>query len=405
MKNTKRKKQVEENTSIFEKEAIEGLRLGKSLEEIFSPLIGKILNKSMECEMEEHLSKEDIPNRRNGKIPKQIRSSYGKIEVETPRDRNSTFEPVILPKRQRYIGDGFENKIISLYGLGLGYNDICEHVEKMYRTLISPSTITAITDKIIPEIKLWQSRPLESVYAIVYMDAIHYKVKTDGAIVKKATYCLIGINKEGIKELLGLYIGENEGAKYWLNILTDIKNRGVQDILIACIDNLKGFAEAIQTVFPKTEVQLCIIHQIRNSFKYISHKDRNDVTIMLKAIYKAINIEEAEVALNDFKDKWDKKYPSIGKSWTENWDRLMVYMKYPAEIRKLIYTTNIIEGFHRQLRKVTKSKGVFMSDMALLKQLYLIQLNITEKWTKSINDWNTIYSYLNIYFYNRLNNN
>jgi transposase-like protein len=357
----------------------------------------------MECELDEHLLKEtEAPNRRNGKMRKHLRSNYGKIKVETPRDRNGSFEPIILPKRQRYIGDGFEQKVISLYGLGLSYEDICEHVEKMYGTLISPSTITAITDKIIPDIKAWQSRPLESVYAIVYMDAIHYKVKENGMIASKAIYCLIGVKKEGIKDLLGIYLGENEGAKYWLNILNELKNRGVKDILIACIDNLKGFAEAIETVFPKTEVQLCVIHQIRNSFKYVSRNDLKDVTMMLKGIYKAATNKDAELALKELKEKYNKKYPSIIRSWTENWDRLMAYLKYPEEIRRIIYTTNIIEGFNRQLRKVTKTKGVFLSEMALLKQLYLIQLNVTSKWTQSIKNWKTIYSHLNIYFDNRL---
>ena len=284
----------------------------------------------------------------------------------------------------------------------MSYSDICKHLEELYGLSVSPSTLSAITDRIIDEVKAWQSRPLETVYPFVWLDAIHYKVKEDGAIKTKAVYCLLGVNREGVKDLLGLYLSENEGSRFWLSVLTDIQARGVKDILIACIDNLRGFAEAIESVFPKTEVQLCIVHQIRSSTRFVNYKDSRKVMASLKQVYKAPTKEEAERNLLLLQQEWNNKYPMMIKSWLTNWDRLSNYFKYPQEIRKIIYTTNIIESFHSQLRKVTKSKRVFSSDMSLLKLLYLVQGNLKEDWESPMHGWKTTYAQMAILFEERM---
>ena len=286
----------------------------------------------------------------------------------------------------------------------MSYKDICSHLEELYGLTVSPATLSSITDKVIEEVKQWQSRELESVYPFIWLDAIHYKVRENGSIVTKAVYCIIGINREGIKDLLGLYIGENEGARFWLKVISDIQSRGVKDIFIACIDNLKGFAEAIQSVFPETEVQLCVVHQIRNSTKYIPYKEKGAVIASLKEVYKAANLQKAEMALNQLEIQWGSKYPAMVKSWLNNWERLSNYFKYPEDIRRIIYTTNIIESFHSQLRKVTKTKRVFSSDMSLLKLLYLIFNNLKVGWTGKPFGWNQTSSQLFIIFENRMNN-
>jgi putative transposase len=366
----------------FEKEALSKLKQGVSLEGengILAPLLKRLLEAGLQGELAGHLSQSgEAKNRRNGISSKKVKTHYGNIEVSTPRDRNGSFEPELLPKRKTTLGEGLDHKIISLYALGMSYTDICDHLSEMYQLNISPSTITAITDKIVPEIEEWQTRSLESVYPIVWMDAIHYKVREDNAIKTKAVYCLIGLNREGIKDLLGMYIGQAESASFWLSVLNDIQRRGVHDILIASIDNLKGFSQAIEAVFPKTKVQLCIVHQIRNSLKYVAYKDRKAVVVSLKDIYQANNKLLAEKALSKFDEQWTNKYPYIIKSWLENWDKLSQMFEYPDMIRKLIYTTNIIESFNSQLRKVTKSKRVFTNDQALIKLLYLVQLKIFE---------------------------
>jgi transposase-like protein len=284
----------------------------------------------------------------------------------------------------------------------MSYNDICKHLEELYGLTVSPATLSAITDSVIEEVNAWRTRPLESVYPFMWLDAIHYKVKEDGAIKTKAVYCLLGVNREGTKDLLGLYISENEGARFWLSVMADIQNRGVSDILIACIDNLKGFAEAIESVFPKTEVQLCIVHQIRNSTKYVASRDLKAVMKTLKEIYQAPNKEQAERGLAQLEEQWGKQYPMMVKSWFNNWERLGNYLKYPKEIRTIIYTTNIIESFHSQLRKVTKSKRVFSSDMSLFKLLYLVQQNLKKDWEGAMHRWRETYAQMMILFEERM---
>lgn len=366
----------------FEKDALIKLKQGVSLEGengVLAPLLKRLLESGLQGELSNHLSQcGEGKNRRNGLSTKKVKTHYGSIEVSTPRDRNGSFEPELLPKRQTTLGEGLDHKIISLYALGMSYTDICDHLSEMYQLNVSPASITAITDKIIPEIEEWQTRSLESVYPIVWMDAIHYKVREDNAIKTKAVYCLIGVNREGIKDLLGMYIGQAESARFWLSVLNDIHRRGVQDILIASIDNLKGFSQAIEAVFPKTKVQLCIVHQIRNSLKYVPYRDRKAVVSSLRDIYQANDKEQAEKALARFDEQWSKKYPYIMKSWLENWQRLSQMFEFPDKIRKMMYTTNIIESFNSQLRKVTKSKRVFTNDQALIKLLYLVQMKVFE---------------------------
>jgi len=389
----------------FEREAIEQLQQGKPLEGkdgVLAPLIKQLVEASLNGEMNAHLSGAKRINRRNGKAGKQVKTAFGSVEINTPRDRLGSFEPQLLPKRQTTLGEALDHKVISLYGRGMSYSDICKHLEELYGLTVSPATLSAITDSVIEEVKAWQNRPLESVYPFMWLDAIHYKVKEDGAIKTKAVYCLLGVNREGIKDLLGLYISENEGARFWLNVMADIQNRGVKDILIACIDNLKGFAEAIETVFPNTEVQLCIVHQIRNSTKYVAHKDLKPVMQSLKAVYEAPNKEQAETGLAQLEQQWGKQYPMMVKSWFNNWERLSNYLKYPKEIRTIIYTTNIIESFHSQLRKVTKSKRVFSSDMSLFKLLYLVQQNLKANWEGPIHRWRQTSAQMMILFEERM---
>lgn len=390
----------------FESAALDQLRSGKPLEGkdgVLAPLIKRLVEASLNGEMDAHLVDSTRVNRRNGKTGKQVKTAFGPVEIQTPRDRQGSFEPQLIPKRQTSLGDALDHKIISLYGHGMSYTDICKHLEELYGLTVSPATLSAITDRVIEEVKTWQNRPLESVYPFMWLDAIHYKVKEDGAIKTKAVYCLIGVNREGIKDLLGLYISENEGARFWLNVLSDIQNRGVKDILIACIDNLKGFAEAIETIFPQTEVQLCIIHQIRNSTRYVASRDVKAVMKSLKEVYEAPNREQAEKGLALLEDDWGKQYPMLVKSWFNNWERLSNYLKYPKEIRKLMYTTNMIESFHSQLRKATKSKRVFPSDISLFKLLYLVHQNARKGWTGPIKGWKLVYAQMSILFEERMN--
>ena len=400
------KKKSSFDFKVFEAEALEQLRSGKPLEGkdgVLAPLIKRLVEASLNGEMDAHLVDSKRVNRRNGKTGKHVKTAFGPVEIQTPRDRQGSFEPQLIPKRQTSLGDALDHKIISLYGRGMSYTDICKHLEELYGLTVSPATLSAITDRVIEEVKTWQNRPLESVYPFMWLDAIHYKVKEDGAIKTKAVYCLIGVSREGIKDLLGLYISENEGARFWLNVLSDIQNRGVKDILIACIDNLKGFAEAIETIFPKTEVQLCIIHQIRNSTRYVASRDVKAVIKSLKEVYEAPNREQAEKGLALLEDDWGKQYPMLVKSWFNNWERLSNYLKYPKEIRRLIYTTNMIESFHSQLRKATKSKRVFPSDTSLFKLLYLVHQNARAGWMGQIRGWKLAYAQMSILFEERMN--
>ena len=374
------------------------------LKDLLSGTIQTMLETEIENELEyvKHSMKDKTTsNARNGHSKKTVRSEYGNIDLDIPRDRNAEFEPQIIPKYQREI-TGIEGQILSLYAKGMSNRDIEDHLNNLYGIDVSPSMISKITDKIIPEIREWQSRQLEDVYPIVFMDAIHYSVRKDGVVVKKAVYLAIGIDKEGRKEVLGFWIGENESSKYWLNVLNELKNRGVQDILIMSVDNLKGFSEAISSVFPKTEIQKCVVHQIRNSIRYISYKDTREFTSDLKEMYNAPTLEQAEFKLDELEEKWGKKYMAVINSWRSNWNELTTYFKYDTKIRKLIYTTNPIESLNRQLRKYTKTKSLYPTDEALMKSVYLSLKEATKKWTGRIPGWGEIYSQLSIYFEGRI---
>lgn len=369
-----------------------------------APMIQSILNAVLEGEMDAHMSEEEREegNRRNGKMEKQVQTPYGEITVSTPRDRNGSFEPQIIKKRETMLAEGSADKIIGLYAIGASTREISRWYEENVGSSISAETISAITDRVLPEIKEWKSRQLDEVYAIVWLDAIHYKVKDEkGQAVTRAIYNVLGINKEGKKDLLGMYVSRSEGANFWLSVLTDLQNRGVQDILIACVDGLKGFPDAIKSVFPQTSVQLCIVHQIRNSIKYVASKNQKEFMKDLKTVYQAVNKDSAEGALDQLESKWGEDYPIVIKSWRDNWDLLTEYFQYTAPIRKLIYTTNTVEGYHRQIRKVTKNKGVFTNDQSLEKLVYLAYRNIKKKWTMSLSNWGQISQQLAIKFEDR----
>ena len=381
----------------------------QDINDLFKEMVGTFLEHGLEAELDEELgySKYDYRNKstdnsRNGTTPKKLKSSFGEIEIDTPRDRKSEFEPELVKKHQTSISQDIEEKIISMYAKGMTTSDIESHIREIYGLEISDSTISRITDKILPIVKEWQSRPLEAVYPIVFLDAVHFHVRSEGQIVKKAVYVAIGINPEGIREVLGMWVGENESAKFWLTVLNSIKNRGVNDILIACVDGLTGFSNAIEAVYPKAEIQQCVIHQIRNTTRFVYYKDMKELMEDLKSVYGASDEQSALSNLERFDEKWSKKYPKTAQSWKDNWVNLSTYFKYPQEVRTLIYTTNTIEGFNRQLRKVTKSKTVFPTDDSLLKMLYLAMTDITKKWTGRRKDWGIIHSQLEIYFPGRM---
>jgi transposase-like protein len=391
----------------LKKKTLEQFRSGKDLFSkggAFAPLFKEFLEAALQAELDEHLEQENEEqnNRKNGYSSKLLKTGAGTIELDTPRDRNSDFSPEIVKKRETILANSLESKIIGMYGLGMSFRDISAHIKDMYDTDISASTLSAITDKVIPLVKEWQVRPLEDTYCIVWLDGMHYKVKQEGRVQSRCVYNILGITTEGRKEILGMYVSESEGANFWLSVLTDLQTRGVKDILIACIDNLKGFAEAISTVFVQTEVQSCIVHQIRNSLKYVASKDQKIFMADLKPVYQAVNKNEAEERLEALSEKWNKKYHGVIDSWKGNWEKLTTYFKYPAAIRKLVYTTNTIEGYHRQIRKVTKTKGAFTSDMALLKLMYLATKNIEKKWTMPLANWSITVSQLSIIFGDRL---
>jgi putative transposase len=391
----------------LKKKTLEQFRSGKSLfgkDGAFAPLLKDFLEAALDAEMDAHLhdSVRQQGNRKNGHNRKLLKTGEGSFELETPRDRHGDFEPHIVRKRETILAESLEQKIVGMYGLGMSLRDISTHIKEMYDTDISAATLSAITDKIIPLVTEWQSRPLEALYCIVWMDAMYYKVKQDGKIVTRCVYNILGITTEGRKEILGCYVSESEGANFWLSVLTDLQNRGVADILIACTDNLKGFAEAIATIFIKTEVQSCIVHQIRNSLKYVASKDQKEFMKNLKPVYQSANKQMAELELEKLAEKWQQKYPVVIESWQRNWEKLSTYFKYPEAIRRLVYTTNTIEGYHRQIRKVTKTKGAFTSDMALLKLVYLATQNIQKKWTMPLANWSITVSQLSIIFEGRL---
>ena len=394
----------------LKKKTLEQFRSGKSLfgkDGAFAPLLKDFLEAALQAEMEQHLDDEQRlkGNRKNGHSSKELKTAEGTIDLSTPRDRTSEFDPQIVRKGETILAESLEQKIIGMYGHGMSFRDISAHIKDMYDTDISATTLSAITDKVIPLVAEWQSRALESLYCIVWLDAMFYKVKQDSKIITRCVYNILGITVEGRKEILGCYTNETEGANFWLGVLTDLQNRGVEDILIASIDNLKGFAEAISTVFPKTQVQSCIVHQIRNSLKYVASKDQKEFMKDLKPVYQAVSKEAASAQLEKLSEKWLKKYPIVIGSWQRNWEKLTTYFAYPAAIRKLIYTTNTIEGYHRQIRKVTKTKGAFTSDMALLKLIYLATKNIQKKWTQPLQNWSITVSQLSIIFTNRISLN
>ena len=379
------------------------------IQNLFKETIAEFMENGLEAELDDELgySKYDYKNKessnsRNGHSQKTLKTSFGNIEIETPRDRNGEFDPQLLKKNQTSITQDVEEKILSMYAKGMTTGDIESHIRDIYGLEVSDTTVSWITDKILPVAKEWQQRPLESIYAVVFLDAIHYHVSSEGQIVKKAVYIAIGIDLDGKKDVLGMWVGENESAKFWATVLNGLRNRGVEDIFIACTDNLTGFSDAITAVFPKTDIQNCIIHQLRNSSKYVSYKDLKALMADLKAVYAAPDEASALAALEDFSAKWDKKYPKISQSWQANWPNLSTYFKFPAELRKLIYTTNAIEGFNRQLRKVTKSKSVFPTDDSLFKMLYLAMIDITKKWTGRRQDWSVIYAQLAVYYADRI---
>jgi putative transposase len=391
----------------FKKEAIKKLMAkepGATTEKLFKPLIKQFVEEALQAEMDAHLDEEGrgIGNRRNGKSSKIVKSNNGAFELDTPRDRLSTFEPQLVGKRQVIISEEIEDKVLRMYSRGMSVRDITEHIEEVYGFTVSPTTLSRITDRVIPLIQEWQQRPLEAQYCFVWMDAMFYRVREEGKVLPKAMYNIIGVNTRGVKELLGIYVTESEGAKFWMQVLEDLKARGVKDILIGCIDNLKGFAEAIELIFPGTEVQLCVIHQIRNSLKYVSWKDSKAFMNDLRTVYQAANKEQAAANLEVLRATWGRKYPIAVQSWFNNWERLTPYFNYPEAIRRVMYTTNIIEGFHRQVRKVTKTKGAFTSDIALLKLVYLATMRMVDKWSNCIKDWALIASQLKLIYGDRL---
>jgi transposase-like protein len=364
-------------------EALKAIQSGQPIsgkDGVLGPLVKQLTEAALEAELDSHLAQDVIPNRKNGKSNKTIKTSDGRFDLDTPRDRAGTFEPHLIKKNQTSVSDEIEAKMLSMYGRGMSYSDTSEHVQEMYGISVSTAAISAITDKIIDTVKAWQQRPLDSHYPFVWLDAIHYKVKDQGRYQSKAVYTVLGLNLAGKKEVLGLYLSETEEANFWLGVLTDLQHRGVQDILIASVDGLTGFPDAIASIYPDTEVQLCIVHQIRNSLRYVGSKHHKAFMVDLKRVYKALTKEAAESALDDLEKTWGNKYPIVIKSWRSKWDNLSTYFKYPEPIRKVIYTTNSIEAVHRQLRKLTKTKGGFPNDNSLLKLLYMGIQNASKKW-------------------------
>jgi len=393
----------------FSRQAGELLRQGKPFtgkDGVFTPLIKRILEASLEGELEDHLeeTRPSSRNRRNGHTTKNLKSSLGSIEIFAPRDRNATFEPQTIAKRQRSISEEIDKKIIGLYGLGMSYSDIQSHLQQMYGMDISQGTLTAITDKIIPAIKEWQNRPLENVYPVVWLDAMHFKVRHEGMVKTRAIYSLLGVSLDGVKEIIGIYFGDNESSTFWRQVLNDLHMRGVKDICIACIDNLKGFAEAIEEVYPLAQVQLCLVHQMRNTMKYVQWKDAPACLNDLKKIYKSNNVEMGLMYLDEAEARWGSKYPVVFRSWRNNWERLTNFFQYPPPLRKIIYTTNPIESYHRMVRKVTKTKGAFPSEAAIIKQIYLATINANSKWQGQVFGWKLIRHELNLYFGDRFLN-
>jgi transposase-like protein len=391
----------------FVRQASEQLRSGKPFtgaDGVFTPLLKHILEASLEGELDSHLedTRKTSRNRRNGHTRKNIQSSLGGFEIFSPRDRNASFEPQTVSKRQRVISEDIDKKILGLYSRGMSYADIQAHLKEIYGVELSDGTLTAITDRIIPAIKEWQNRPLENVYPVIWLDAMHFKVRQEGIVISKAIYSILAVTTEGQKEVIGIYFGDSEASTFWKRVLHDLQMRGVKDICIACIDNLKGFAEAIESIFPNTDVQLCLVHQMRNSMKYLAYKDLKACVKDLKQIYKAVNAKMGLQKLAEAEQKWGSKYPNIFKSWHANWDRLSRFYHYTQSIRRIIYTTNPIESYHRMVRKVTKTKGAFSSEDAIVKQIYLATINANTKWEGQMYGWPIVRTELINYFGDRV---
>lgn len=385
------------------------LRDAKSIEDAFSAQIGKVLQEVLEEEMENELGysrydwkNKETENARNGHTKKTVKTKFGNVDLKIPRDVNREFEPAIVKKHERRLGTSVEDRVIGLFAKGVSTRDIHDHMKSIYGLDVSAEMVTRITDKILPIAKEWQNRPLEPIYPILYLDGVVFGVRQDGQVTKKTAYVVYGLTIDGMKDVLGIWIGEAESSKFWMKVLVDLKNRGVKDILIASVDGLPGFSEAIESVFPKTEVQQCVIHQIRNSTRFVSWKDRKPFCASMKEIYTAANEEAGLNALDRFEEQWDGKYSYAVKSWRDNWPALSTFFKYPEEIRKIIYTTNPLEGFNRRIRKTTKTKGAFPTDDSLFKLLYLIVIDASKKWTMPIRDWGTIVNQLRIYFGERM---
>jgi len=375
---------------------------------LLKQLTKMLVERALDAEMAEHLGHgrhepviNATGNARNGKSKKTLKGEFGELPIDIPRDRQGSFEPQLIPKHQTR-WSGFDDKILSLYARGMTVREIQSHLEEMYGTEVSPTLISSVTDAVVDEVKAWQGRALDSVYPIVYLDCIHAKVRDSGAVRAKAVYLALGIDMDGNKQVLGLWIAQTEGAKFWLQVVTELKNRGVQDIFIACVDGLKGFPEAIETVYPKTKVQLCIVHMVRHSLNYVSWKMRREVAADLKSIYACSTIEQAAAALDAFEERWGKDYPSIGQSWRRNWERITPFFDYPPEIRRVIYTTNAIESVNMSLRKITKNRGSFPSDESLIKLFYLALRNISQKWNMPIRDWKAALNRFSIEFEDRV---
>jgi putative transposase len=375
---------------------------------LLKQLTKMLVERALDAEMAEHLGhgkNEPVTNMngnaRNGKSKKTLKGEFGELPIEIPRDRQGSFEPQLIPKHQTR-WSGFDDKILSLYARGMTVREIQSHLEEMYGTEVSPTLISSVTDAVMDEVKAWQSRPLDSIYPIVYLDCIHAKVRDSGVVRAKAVYLAIGIDMTGNKEVLGLWIAQTEGAKFWLQVVTELKNRGLQDIFIACVDGLKGFPEAIETIYPKTKVQLCIVHMVRHSLNYVSWKMRKEVAADLRAIYASGTVDQASAALDAFEERWGKDYPSIAQSWRRNWSRIIPFFDYPPEIRRVIYTTNAIESVNMSLRKITKNRGSFPSDESLIKLFYLALRNISQKWSMPIRDWKAALNRFSIEFEDRV---
>ncbi len=373
---------------------------------ILKQMTAALVQKAMETELTDHLGYEknqysENGNSRNGFTDKKLKTSRGEVPVKVPRDRDSSFAPQIVKKHQTRF-DGFDDKIISMYSRGMTVRDIREHLKELYGVDVSPDLISRVTDAVMDEVKAWQSRPLDSIYPIVILDALVLKIRDAGAVRNKSAYLALGVNMDGKKELLGIWLAQTEGAKFWLHVITELKNRGVEDILIACCDGLKGFPEAIESVFPHAAVQTCIVHMIRNSLKFVNWKTRKQVASDLKPIYTAATEEAARIALKEFADNWDDTYPMIARSWNANWERIVPFLSFPEEIRKVIYTTNAVESLNAQIRKLTKNRRSFPHDDAAVKLLYLALQNAAKKWTMPIRNWNMAINQFAIHFGNRV---